>query len=576
MNIVKKLFATKGEQSNDKLILLSSGQLVLSRAPSSPKSENQCLFNDVLLSIKETSLRYNYQLVVHKPKVTDAPLFVGDDDSDDGSDLLQEDSNILKSFLIDEKLKLTLTEKFGNQTLTWKDLDGDLGDRFEYRINSAVVTSNSIDQFLLALYKCEYERKYRKSSDKVTPKDLQEFVVEDDDDELLNPIKSSTRSSTVVKGLDSDSDDDFQDADENVEVEGDLLGEVKCKLYIYVPDTSSFKTKASKCSASIHELKNWNYLFTVKNDETNEDVLVTYVVDQLNPDFRFEQLSFLFNRFTEDDVDTYLLKFDDEGAYDRFQSLFASSMWQYKNRSKWVKVKTTDQEFITDAFNNLSLAEEEMVELNEDDDFVSAQEDDFEEKTANVSKSLRQGKSKVVADESDDEDANKFTGNETNKGLKIGSAHDRTFISRGNTLGVFRSNEENDIEFYTAIQNISSSKNKNLKVNPDKMMLQKGDSVMIVQDNKDLNTLFRLDLERGQIVEDWKMEKDGTALPVVNYTTNEKFGDRTDEQTFLGISSQSLFRVDPRLTNKVKSNCMTSLVRLPKLCCLQWVMILLV
>ncbi|GME72653.1 unnamed protein product [Ambrosiozyma monospora] len=165
MNIIKKLFSTKGEQqSNDKLILISSGQLFLSRAPSSPKSENECLYNDVLVSIRKTSHRYDYQLVVHKPTFTDTSLFNGDDDSDDGdeddSELLLEDSNILKTFLIDERLRFSICEKFGQQTITWKDLDGDLGDKFEYRINSEVVPNEAIDQFIIALYKCERADKF--------------------------------------------------------------------------------------------------------------------------------------------------------------------------------------------------------------------------------------------------------------------------------------------------------------------------------------------------------------------------------------------------------------------------------
>jgi hypothetical protein len=77
------------------------------------------------------------------------------------------------------------------------------------------------------------------------------------------------------------------------------------------------------------------------------------------------------------------------------------------------------------------------------------------------------------------------------------------------------------------------------------MMLHVEDGSLVMQDDKNKDKLFRLDLERGKIVDEWKVKKD---LSVVEFGPNSKFTQMTSEQTFLGISNKGLFKVDPRLS----------------------------
>ena len=61
----------------------------------------------------------------------------------------------------------------------------------------------------------------------------------------------------------------------------------------------------------------------------------------------------------------------------------------------------------------------------------------------------------------------------------------------------------------------------------------------------DPNTLYRMDLERGQIVDEWKVHDD---ITVNTFAPENKFAQMTGQQTFLGLSSNALYRIDPRLS----------------------------
>jgi len=76
-------------------------------------------------------------------------------------------------------------------------------------------------------------------------------------------------------------------------------------------------------------------------------------------------------------------------------------------------------------------------------------------------------------------------------------------------------------------------------------MLHEGDSSMIMQDEANPHNLYRMDLEYGKVVDDWKIHDD---IPVKVFAPEKKFSQMTGEKTFLGLSNNALFRIDPRLS----------------------------
>ncbi|KAF6006814.1 hypothetical protein HII13_004896 [Brettanomyces bruxellensis] len=567
MNILRRFFLSNKTHSGDTSVSIPSGQLILVRSPASPKSENECLYEDVILSIRETSSPFNYQLVVGKNHTSEQDLISdGDDENNEEDELFESDTTVLKSFLIDAQLKFILFEDTESEILGWKDLEGDAGDMYEYRINPTV-PQDTVDHFLFAIYRCEYERKYKRSSADIHAASLKEFVVEQKDlqlegDHILSSI--STASSTLdlhsnLQGVndedeadeeDEGDEEEFQDAIEEVateeQVKGELIGSVLCDLFVYDAKKQSFKTKQKGMEASIEDIGHWNYLMQIKKKQSEEDTkskdfsIVSYVIEQLDPTFRFEQFSFIFNYFTEKAGYTFLMRFANRDEYDKFQKMFAKALWQHNNEREWRLIKETEQDYLVDTFRDVSLSDEDMPDAVSDDD------DDVEMTDSTVN---------MKDNESDSEDEQKTrykNSAEHNRGLKIGLKDDRAFISRGNKLGIFRTdNDDRKLTFSTAIESISSSRQKNKKINLDRMMLQKGDTTMIIQDTADPNTIYKMDLNRGKVVEDWTMTKDSVGIPVVNFAPNDKYAEMGDEETFLGLSKQSLFRVDPRTKNKI-------------------------
>jgi len=77
------------------------------------------------------------------------------------------------------------------------------------------------------------------------------------------------------------------------------------------------------------------------------------------------------------------------------------------------------------------------------------------------------------------------------------------------------------------------------------VMLHQQDSKMVVMNSGTPNSLFHLDLERGKIVEEWKVHDD---ITVDHIAPNNKFSQTTHEQTLVGTSHNALFRIDPRVS----------------------------
>ena len=76
-------------------------------------------------------------------------------------------------------------------------------------------------------------------------------------------------------------------------------------------------------------------------------------------------------------------------------------------------------------------------------------------------------------------------------------------------------------------------------------MLHDQDSKMILMNPTNPNSLYELDLERGKVVEEWKVHDD---ITVDHIAPTEKFAQKTPEATVVGISHNALFRIDPRVS----------------------------
>jgi len=76
-------------------------------------------------------------------------------------------------------------------------------------------------------------------------------------------------------------------------------------------------------------------------------------------------------------------------------------------------------------------------------------------------------------------------------------------------------------------------------------MLHDQDTKMILQNPTDPSSLYSMDIERGKVVEEWKVHDH---ITVDHIAPENKFAPTTSEQTLVGVSHNSLFRIDPRVS----------------------------
>ena len=73
-------------------------------------------------------------------------------------------------------------------------------------------------------------------------------------------------------------------------------------------------------------------------------------------------------------------------------------------------------------------------------------------------------------------------------------------------LGVFKHTPNNNLEFSTNISKVTDTKGG--LFSPKKVMLHAEDTNMIMQKENNPNSLFRMDLEYGKVVDEWKVHDD--------------------------------------------------------------------
>jgi len=80
---------------------------------------------------------------------------------------------------------------------------------------------------------------------------------------------------------------------------------------------------------------------------------------------------------------------------------------------------------------------------------------------------------------------------------------------------------------------------------PKKIMLHQQDQAMILMNPTDPHSLYKMDLNVGKVVEEWKIHDD---ISVSQIAPDSKFAQTTGTQTLVGTSHNGIFRIDPRLS----------------------------
>lgn len=498
------------------MVELAQGQLYLVR-PRSVKGYSELIFRDAAASIRRTGQEFQYQLVVQRA-YEEGEEDLAEDSGDSGGVEALVGEKDEKTFLLDEELELrTDIRQTGEKIFAWRDLSGDVGDLWEF-VCDASVKPETVALFERVALQCQYERKYRRSHEHATEEDLEALAYREEPIPDASPVQSAATLSPKRDAVPEATDLFPNTTKENMakqaagqgqapqaeestkappsaaqpQAVGTLI-EKTAELHLFDFPTGTFILQDPEVKASVTEIGNWEYWLHIVGKE--REWLGQPIVDDINPVFNYEFKSFIFNHYLDDgSAYSWLLRFNDEEDIENFQQGVMQALWEHLNKMKWGKVKDTDREYVLEAFQDLTMedAPEEEEEEEEEEEFESADEGDRSEH--------------YDEDESEDDTETQPRDGGENSQLAVGYKHDRSFVVRGNKIGVFKHTPDNQLKFSTAITNVRTPKGK--AFHPSKVMLHAEDQNLIMQNVDNPNNLYRMDLETGQVVDEWKVHDD--------------------------------------------------------------------
>lgn len=466
-----------------------------------------------------------------------------------------------KIFLLDEALHFRADKREGEHVFAWKDLSGDPGDLYEFICDSSILPEKA-QTFQLAAVECQYERKYRKKAEFATDEELQQFQF--DHEESIpratslseEPGPTSTQSAShMAKEVKTSKKKPIAAANtaaqrtqapavQQAPTEGEIITQQPGELHLFDFESGSFNIVEGEVAATVSDMGKWRYWLQLTSS-SGEQHLGQEVTADMSPVFNFEYLSFIWNHYTDDgSAYSWLLRFRTRENLEDFQEGLMQALWEQLNEQKWGKVKDqAEKDYVFEAFNDLTMddapaTEEEEAESDEEEDDDRARSEHYD------------------SDESDEDVETRDKDGNVNSQLAVGAKNDRSYVIRGTKIGVFKHLPNKHLEFTTNISKIETPKGK--LFSPNKVMLHAEDQNLVLQDLMNPNSLYRMDLEYGKVVDEWKVHDD---IAVHGFGPETKFSQQTGAQPFVGHSHNALFRVDPRVTgNKLVESDMKQYV----------------
>ena len=149
------------------------------------------------------------------------------------------------------------------------------------------------------------------------------------------------------------------------------------------------------------------------------------------------------------------------------------------------KTRSDEQRYIQDAYQDI-----EMTEASEEDE-----ESGDEQEADEVSEPETRDPEPVSSPA-------RFPGNKSGKNqhLTVGYKDDLSFVTRGDTIGVFVPKDD-QLVFRTSIDRIKDTQGRTFS--PHKVMLHHQDGDMLLLNPENPHSVYRMDLEVGKVVDEW-------------------------------------------------------------------------
>ncbi|GAV53161.1 hypothetical protein ZYGR_0AI04430 [Zygosaccharomyces rouxii] len=574
MNIIRKFMDSGSKQE---VVMIPSGQFDLLRSGRSPKAALECIYNDSTLSVRKTG-QYSYELVVCKV-ADDTEVSTGDGNEEYSDDSVSATS--AQSKKDDEwtfKLEyLGFYKKWNDQgdlTFIWNNTIGDEEDEMVQFVVSPDVSLKDVAQFTKTVYRCEYETRYKRSGVSANKKEIDAIAAEsealareqcDDLSERLQNLKVEGPQPAPASAAEDEEEVEEEDFEDAREVQAPLAARklkrnppkaipkgkqlilLKASVLVFDPIEEKFMLQEQDVDVIVIETGDYEFWLAVQGEPTK---LGTDLSPNINPTFDFVESGFIFNYTFNQITLSFMLKFSDVEACTQFQGCISKCLWMSLNKTPWGDVPGEQKQFI---LNFSAAVEKDLNKILDEDEREARIKEEEEEEREREQEEEEEGSAsededhsrRIISSESFENDPFQRPLSSGNKSLTVAYKNDRSYVVRDNKIGVFKTDIDG-MDFVAAIKNISDLEGK--RINPDDPMLYLEDRNLILRDEKDKNKLFKMDLERGKVVEEWGTgEKD-----VVQYGPTKKFDQLTAEQTVLGVSPRGLFKIDPRINTKNK------------------------
>ncbi|KAI9183773.1 VID27 cytoplasmic protein-domain-containing protein [Polychytrium aggregatum] len=597
MFLVSTLKSIIWGSSSSKVVQLPSGQLFHIHPA---KNYRQCVFKDCDICIRQTSIPHQYQLVVTR-------VFEEGEDNLVNEDELAESVEDERTFALVEGMMFQKRGK-SPCIFSWLDPTDESG-RSGYEFSTDINTSSTLlETFESAVYNCIYEAGHQTDYLQVDSELLHTYAENLKAQAIstgpLTPSKARQPYREGTPSRSSKSDTSSVKAEPKVPPpkptatkqtqsllhsvpQGESVLSTNASLHVYDGRISQFREMLASAHIQIIQPERFQYHLLISE---NDSPLISQVIDErMNLTFRPEENTFIwawYDPVSLQPVYSFQITFAAPEHFEEFYQLVVTACYESKHRAP---LSTTDQSYLMHAYTDNSLEEEQEEEglspeecepeflgepepseldeqlerLNlsrasaqpetprrlvshsyepseasdEDDEETEDGDDDDEEDTEEgAAKSLRSGK-----------EHHSYRGlakpEDTNSSLVVGYSSNQSYVVRGDKLGVFGYTDDDQLQHKTTINNIRTLGNEHFT--PAKAVLHEQDSSLLLMKENESSTVYRMDLERGKVVEEWKVDE---YMPVLNILPVSKYAQMTPEKTLLGHNSKAIFRIDPRLS----------------------------
>ncbi|KAL6062309.1 Vacuolar import and degradation protein 27 [Balamuthia mandrillaris] len=494
-----------------------------------------CLWNDCTATIVRSEVPHLYHLVV-------ARVF------EEGEEPEQEDTT--KSFPLMEEMQLHKERgPLEGQAFSW--LDPALPTArllFEFDDSAAKM----VNLFEATLCKCLWECTYQEPGSKVSEEELEEYSQRIWSTPTAAATASPSKSVTVTTPPAVADSRPIVPLPEQQEVIGTELLRTGADLFLFDDSQQKFNLIESEVEVTINNTLSTketitHVLFVLKGSQV---MISQTITTEMYMHFDKENRSVIWVAVHKDKVFTWSLMFADPDTDEEFKKTFSKCLWETNTCTPFSKVKKTDVDWILGAWRDDASAVEANDGVNEFDllDFVEdgadkeeeKNEDDEEEGEEEEEEEEEEYEEDGTSEDESQEERGKSKG-PRNSALAVGYKYDRSFVARGSQIGVFK-HTPRKLKFATTLKNVKTPGGKFFS--PKKMMLHQEDDSLLLLDPAERNKIFKMDLHRGDVVEEWEMAPTHSLHDIIPET---KYAQMTPSQTLLAVNQHGFFKVDPRL-----------------------------